>query len=79
MGKIASYTLFLFGSTFLVSYYLDARSAIHRWVAMPFLHTFLDPEEAQKLAIKLLKSGVAPKDYTGDDQTLESEVCKSGD
>ncbi|CAO1629201.1 unnamed protein product [Parajaminaea phylloscopi] len=74
LGKIASYSLFLFGSTFLLTYYLDARSAIHRWVAMPFLHTFLDPEEAQKLAIRLLQSGLAPRDYTGDDPSLQTEL-----
>lgn len=74
VGSLVSLTLFLFGSTFLVTYYLDSRSAIHRWVAMPFLHTFLDPESAQKLAIDLLQSGIAPRDYTGDDEALESDV-----
>lgn len=74
VGSFVSVTLFLFGSTFLVTYYLDSRSAIHRWVAMPFLHTFLDPETAQKLAIDLAQSGVAPRDYTGDEESLESDV-----
>lgn len=41
---------------------------------MPFLHTFLDPEEAQKLAIRLLQSGLAPRDYTGEDDALEAEL-----
>lgn len=41
---------------------------------MPFLHTFLDPETAQKLAIDLAQSGVAPRDYTGDEESLESDV-----
>ncbi|CAO1619810.1 unnamed protein product [Sympodiomycopsis kandeliae] len=72
--RLVSYTLFLFGSTFLVTYYLDSRSAIHRWVAMPFLHSFVDAEEAQKLAITLLKSGLAPKDYTQDDESLSTSL-----
>lgn len=74
LGKISFYSFFLFGSTFLFTYYLDSRSAIHRWIAMPFLHNFLDPEEAQKLAIKLLQSGLAPRDYTFDDGSLKTEV-----
>ncbi|PWN23229.1 hypothetical protein BCV69DRAFT_280842 [Microstroma glucosiphilum] len=73
-GKVVSYSLFLFGGTFLVTYYLDSRSAIHRWVAMPFLHSFVDAEEGQKLAIQLLKSGLAPKDYTGDEDSLATEL-----
>jgi dihydroorotate dehydrogenase len=73
---VVSYSLFLFGGTFLVTYYLDSRSAIHRWVAMPFLHSFVDAEEGQKLAIQLLKSGLAPKDYTGDDESLATEVSR---
>lgn len=72
--RIVYWSLFLFGSTFLVTYYLDSRSAIHRWVAMPFLHSFVDPEDGQKLAIDMLKSGLSPKDYTGEDDTLKTEV-----
>lgn len=73
-SKIITYTLFILGGTYLVTYYLDSRSAIHRWVAMPFLHAFFDAEEGQKLAIQLLKSGLAPKDYTGEDELLATEV-----
>ncbi|MCO5578769.1 hypothetical protein L7F22_032615 [Adiantum nelumboides] len=41
---------------------------------MPILHTFLDPEEAQKLAINLLSTGYMPKDMGVDDQLLATEL-----
>lgn len=44
---------------------------------MPILHTFLDPEEAQKLAINLLSTGYMPKDMGVDDQLLATEVSRS--
>ena len=64
-----------FGLTFGVAYHLDSRSAIHRWVAMPILHTFLDPETAQKLAIKALSLGIMPRDFGTDDGILETEIA----
>ncbi len=55
-------TLLVVGGVFFVAYYLDSRSAIHRWVAIPLLKASLDPEAAQKLAIDMLASGIAPQD-----------------
>ncbi|KAL9936827.1 hypothetical protein V8E36_004062 [Tilletia maclaganii] len=67
-------TLFLVGGTVLYFYYRDSRAAIHRWIAIPALKYFLDPESAQKLAIELLTSGVAPIDVVADDEVLKTEL-----
>ncbi|KAE8218891.1 hypothetical protein CF319_g7313 [Tilletia indica] len=67
-------TLFLAGGTLLFFYYRDSRAAIHRWIAIPALKYFLDPEAAQKLAIDLLVSGIAPVDVVQDDELLKTEL-----
>lgn len=64
----------LTAGTLGVAYYADSRSAIHRWIAIPALKTFLDPESAQKLAIKMLETGLAPRDMVDDDAILETEL-----
>ncbi|EST05037.1 Dihydroorotate dehydrogenase, class 1/ 2 [Kalmanozyma brasiliensis GHG001] len=64
----------LAAGTFGVAYYADSRSAIHRWIAIPALKAFLDPESAQKLAIKMLETGLAPRDMVDDDAVLETEL-----
>lgn len=57
-----------------IAYYADSRSAIHRWIAVPALKAFLDPESAQKLAVKMLETGLAPRDLVDDDAVLETEL-----
>lgn len=64
----------LAAGTFGIAYYLDSRSGIHRWVAIPLLKTFVDPETAQKLAVKLLETGLAPRDAVQDDAVLETQL-----
>lgn len=64
----------LAAGTLGIAYYADSRSAIHRWVAIPALKAFADPETAQKLAIKLLETGLAPRDLVDDDAVLETEL-----
>ncbi|CDR88424.1 related to dihydroorotate dehydrogenase, mitochondrial precursor [Sporisorium scitamineum] len=64
----------LAAGTLGVAYYADSRSAIHRWIAIPALKAFLDPESAQKLAIKMLETGLAPRDLVDDDAVLETEL-----
>lgn len=66
--------LALAAGTLGVAYYADSRSAIHRWVAIPALKAFADPESAQKLAIKMLETGLAPRDMVDDDAVLETEL-----
>ncbi|KAJ1018933.1 hypothetical protein NDA16_004736 [Ustilago loliicola] len=66
--------LALAAGTLGVVYYADSRSAIHRWIAIPALKAFADPESAQKLAIKMLETGLAPRDMVDDDAILETEL-----
>jgi dihydroorotate dehydrogenase len=68
--KAFVYTLLAFGAT----YHLESRSAVHRWIAIPVLQTVTDPETAQKLAIKLLSTGIMPRDMVSDDEVLSAEV-----
>ncbi|KAJ6607519.1 Dihydroorotate dehydrogenase-domain-containing protein [Mycena sp. CBHHK59/15] len=70
----------LYGTVFALSaglfaiYYLDARSAIHRYVFAPLLRYTLDAETSHKLAVKVLKSGLGPRDPLGDDVRLKSQL-----
>ncbi|KAF8216433.1 hypothetical protein K438DRAFT_1559634 [Mycena galopus ATCC 62051] len=69
----------LYGTVFVLStglfaiYYLDARSAIHRYVVPPLLRHTLDAETGHKVAVKVLKSGLGPRDPVQDDARLKSE------
>lgn len=73
----------LYATTLLVSaglfavYYLDARSAIHRFLATPLLRNTLDPETSHRFAVNVLKSGLAPRDPLPDDLKLKAKVCIS--
>ncbi|KAJ6581436.1 hypothetical protein B0H19DRAFT_1115172 [Mycena capillaripes] len=70
----------LYGSVFVLSaglfaiYYLDARSAIHRYVFAPLLRYTLDAETGHKVAVQVLKSGLGPRDPVQDDVRLKSEL-----
>ncbi|KDN50839.1 hypothetical protein K437DRAFT_233471 [Tilletiaria anomala UBC 951] len=67
-------TVLVVGGVFFAAYYVDSRSAIHRWVTIPFLKATTDPETAQKLAIRLCASGIAPRDLIEDDDVLKAEI-----
>lgn len=56
-------------------YYLDARSALHRYVLTPVIRSTLDAETSHKLAVKVLRSGFGPTDPVLDDPRLSFEVC----
>ncbi|KAJ7115904.1 Dihydroorotate dehydrogenase-domain-containing protein [Mycena epipterygia] len=70
----------LYGTVFVLSaglftiYYLDARSAIHRYVFAPLLRYTLDAETGHKVAVQVLKSGLGPRDPVEDDTRLKSEL-----
>ncbi|KAJ7504444.1 Dihydroorotate dehydrogenase-domain-containing protein [Mycena galericulata] len=70
----------LYGTVFVLSaglfaiYYLDARSAIHRYVFAPLLRYALDAETGHKVAVQVLKSGLGPRDPVEDDARLKSEL-----
>lgn len=56
-------------------YYLDARSALHRFVFTPLLRNTLDAEKSHRFALSVLKSGLAPRDPLPDDASLRTKVC----
>ncbi|KAF9525159.1 Dihydroorotate dehydrogenase-domain-containing protein [Crepidotus variabilis] len=56
-------------------YYLDSRSALHRYVVTPILRNALDAETSHKLALKVLGSGLGARDKGKIwDEELESPV-----
>jgi hypothetical protein len=59
-------------------YYFDARSSLHRYFLTPLLRHALDAETGHKVAVKVLKSGLGPRDPLPDDQRLETRVRISG-
>ncbi|KAF7309757.1 Dihydroorotate dehydrogenase [Mycena indigotica] len=70
----------VYGTVLVVSaglftiYYLDARSAIHRYVFTPLLRNAFDAETGHKLAVRILKTGLAPRDPVVDDARLKSSL-----
>lgn len=67
-------TLFVVGTGVFAAYYFDSRSAVHRYVFTPLLRHLVDAETGHKIAVKVLRSGLAPKDTQPDDQVLAFEV-----
>lgn len=67
-------TLFLVSTGLFAVYYFDSRSAIHRYVFTPLLRHLFDAETGHQIAVKVLRSGLAPKDTQSDDETLSFEV-----
>lgn len=73
--RIGLYASALAVSTGLfAAYYLDCRSAIHRYVITPIIRHTLDAETGHKLAVRVLASGWAPRDTQRDDERLKVEV-----
>jgi dihydroorotate dehydrogenase len=61
------------GAVFSV-YYLDARSAIHRYLLTPVLRHVFDAETGHKIAVQVLRAGLGPHDPLPDDPVLRTEV-----
>lgn len=74
MRTIVSLTALVAGTTLFTVYYLDSRSAMHRYALMPLVRLTMDPETGHKFAVKVLGSGLAPRDVEKDDQSLRVEV-----
>ena len=55
-------------------YYFDSRSAIHRYFLTPLLRYSLDAETGHKFAVRVLRSGLGPRDTQIDDERLKVEV-----
>ena len=60
-----------------VTYYLDSRAAVHRYLITPIIRHALDPETGHKLAVNVLESGLGPRDMLPDDERLKTEVKPS--
>ncbi|KAJ7224325.1 hypothetical protein GGX14DRAFT_425202 [Mycena pura] len=67
-------TIFVVSAGFFTVYYLDARSAIHRYVFTPLLRYALDAETGHKVAIQILKMGLGPRDPVEDDARLRLKL-----
>jgi len=70
-------TVFVLSSGLFAVYYFDARSAIHRYFLTPVLRYALDAETGHKVAVRVLRSGLGPRDPVPDDEKLKSEVRKA--
>jgi hypothetical protein len=60
-----------------ITYYLDSRAALHRYLITPIIRHALDPETGHKLAVSVLESGLGPRDMFTDDERLKTEVKAS--
>lgn len=67
-------TVFVLSTGLFAVYYFDARSAIHRYLLTPALRHTLDAETGHKVAVKVLRSSLGPRDPVPDDEKLSSEV-----
>jgi len=67
-------TAFVLSTGLLAIYYLDARSAFHRYLLTPVLRNLFDAETGHKIAVKVLRSGLGPRDPVADDPCLKVEV-----
>ncbi|KAL4246928.1 Dihydroorotate dehydrogenase (quinone), mitochondrial [Abortiporus biennis] len=74
-AKTALYgTLLVLSTGLFATYYFDSRSAIHRYIFTPVLRYALDAETGHKVAVKVLRSGLAPKDQVKDDEALKVKL-----
>jgi dihydroorotate dehydrogenase len=70
-------TVVIAGGAF-VAYYSDSRSAIHQYVFAPLLRNILDGEAAHKFSLRVLRSGLHPRDQLDDDARLKVQVRLQG-
>ena len=67
-------TVFAVSTGLFVVYYFDSRSAIHRYIITPTLRHALDPEVSHRFAVRVLASGLGPRDTQADGERLKLEV-----
>ncbi|EGN95025.1 hypothetical protein SERLA73DRAFT_113756 [Serpula lacrymans var. lacrymans S7.3] len=67
-------TVFALSTGLFAVYYFDARSALHRYVLTPVLRYALDAETGHKVAVKVLRSGLGPRDPIRDEDRLRAEI-----
>jgi len=74
LRRTATAAAFILAGTFLTVYYLDPRSSLHRYVITPIIRNAFDAEAGHKLAVRVLKSGLGPKDTSKDNDLLKVEL-----
>ncbi|KAI0259378.1 hypothetical protein BC834DRAFT_906595 [Gloeopeniophorella convolvens] len=73
--RTAAYvTLFALSTGVGAVYYFDSRAAIHRYLISPAIRYGLDPETSHKLAVRVLETGLGPRDMFPDDERLETDL-----
>ena len=74
-ARTAAYaSLFVVSTGLFAVYYSDCRAALHKYIVTPVIRYTLDPETGHRLAVKVLGSGLAPRDPLPDDDVLKVEV-----
>ncbi|KAL1943021.1 hypothetical protein VTO73DRAFT_4692 [Trametes versicolor] len=74
-ARTAAYaSLFVVSTGLFAVYYLDCRASLHKYIVTPVLRYTLDPEAGHRLAVRVLGSGLAPRDSFPDDEVLKSEL-----
>ncbi|KAI9063868.1 hypothetical protein FKP32DRAFT_1611618 [Trametes sanguinea] len=74
-ARTAAYaSLFVVSTGLFAVYYFDCRAALHKYVVTPVIRYTLDPETGHRLAIRVLASGLAPRDPLPDDEVLKVEL-----
>ncbi|KAM5544300.1 hypothetical protein V8D89_001960 [Ganoderma adspersum] len=75
LGRTTAYaSLFVLSTGLFAVYYFDCRAALHKYVVTPIIRHTLDPEAGHKLAVRVLSSGLAPRDPVPDDEILKVEL-----
>ncbi|KAI0657953.1 dihydroorotate dehydrogenase [Cubamyces menziesii] len=74
-ARTAAYaSLFVVSTGLFAVYYSDCRAALHKYIVTPVIRYTLDPETGHRLAVKVLGSGLAPRDPLPDDDVLKVEL-----
>ncbi|CAE6469152.1 unnamed protein product [Rhizoctonia solani] len=74
IGSALKASALVLGTGLFIAYYYDSRSAIHRWVVPPLMRATLDPEDAHRLALRVLGTRFTPTDHGVNDQVLKCKL-----
>ncbi|CAE6471378.1 unnamed protein product [Rhizoctonia solani] len=74
IGSALKASALVLGTGLFIAYYYDSRSAIHRWVVPPLMRATLDPEDAHRLALRVLGTRFTPTDHGVNGQVLKCKL-----
>ncbi|CAE6482131.1 unnamed protein product [Rhizoctonia solani] len=74
LGSILKASAAVLGTGLFIAYYYDSRSALHRWIVPPLMRATLDPEDAHRLALRVLGTRLAPTDHGVNDPVLKCKL-----